>query len=220
MALGKASTSKTVMAIAKARQTAAQKAAAPTIAKRAMKAPYASSETSPSGVWRSLCTKWWGKAMPTHRPNRPPMIIVGATTPAGLGNDNETIVMVHLKKKQATMVQYGPSNSTDQEPSFASRSLSKSTDRSAGCGLPPSSGKPAANTVFAVTTTAIWKRSRHWQIGLATLWLTACRIPLALGLSSRRVRAKLPCSMLSTRESSLFSWDFKRQRFMAPTTLA
>mmetsp|Transcript_94260 Transcript_94260/g.250290 ORF Transcript_94260/g.250290 Transcript_94260/m.250290 type:complete len:264 (+) Transcript_94260:190-981(+) len=109
-AFGRTKTSKTVMAIAKARQTAAQKAAAPKMAKRAMKAPIASSETSVwPGTSSNLTTIQRGIAMPMHRPRRPPMIMVGATTPAGHGSESAKIVMVHLKRKQRNMVQWGSS---------------------------------------------------------------------------------------------------------------
>mmetsp|Transcript_96698 Transcript_96698/g.282669 ORF Transcript_96698/g.282669 Transcript_96698/m.282669 type:complete len:306 (+) Transcript_96698:401-1318(+) len=192
-ALGRARTSNTVMAMAKARQTAAQKAAAPKIANRAMKAPFASSETGVSGcICRSCSTNQAGIAIPMHRPSRPPIIIVGATTPAGLGSESAKIVMVHLKRKQRNMVQCGPSESIDHSWEFKMRSLSNRCERSAGCGLPPSRGKLAAQTVFTMTTTAIWKRSRHWHFRadeklVVTMWNMPRAFPF--GLSSKRLRA-------------------------------
>mmetsp|Transcript_2618 Transcript_2618/g.7928 ORF Transcript_2618/g.7928 Transcript_2618/m.7928 type:complete len:283 (-) Transcript_2618:878-1726(-) len=169
MALGNAKTSKTVIAMAKARQTAAQKAAAPTIARRAKKAPRRSSVTtcSPVDGMRSASTRSVGSRDPMTRPRRPPMIMVGATTPAGDGNESAKIVVVHFMRKQSTSVAVGPMKPRDHEDSSMIRSLSKSVDNNRGCGLPSSNGKAAARTVFTTTTTVIWKRSRHCMALLA-----------------------------------------------------
>mmetsp|Transcript_35590 Transcript_35590/g.80383 ORF Transcript_35590/g.80383 Transcript_35590/m.80383 type:complete len:268 (+) Transcript_35590:380-1183(+) len=161
-AFGKAKTSKTVMAMANARQTAAQKAAEPTMARRAWKAPRTSSEIGPpSGVESSRVTSASGMRMLMTRPSRPPMIIVGATTPAGLGKLRARMVVVHFMRKQRIMVISGPNISRLHWSSLIIRSLLNSVDSNRGWGLPPSNGKFTAKTVFNEHTTMIWKRSRH-----------------------------------------------------------
>mmetsp|Transcript_38853 Transcript_38853/g.77060 ORF Transcript_38853/g.77060 Transcript_38853/m.77060 type:complete len:240 (-) Transcript_38853:1251-1970(-) len=162
---GSESASKTVMAIAKALQTPAQNAAAPTMASRAMKGPSTSFQASgvssmSGGTTTTSLRKASGRHIPKTRPNRPPMIIVGATTPAGLGRHNAKIVTVHFVRKQQAIVMVGVSPGTTQSDRD-SRFLSKSSESSRGCGLPLSNGRLAANTVLTTTTVAIWMRSRH-----------------------------------------------------------
>mmetsp|Transcript_48363 Transcript_48363/g.149402 ORF Transcript_48363/g.149402 Transcript_48363/m.149402 type:complete len:278 (+) Transcript_48363:738-1571(+) len=223
------------MAMAKARQTAAQKAAAPRIARRAMKAPRVSSETSVSpGMRRSFSTSMGGIARPMQRPSKPPMIMVGATTPAGFGSERAKIVMVHLKRKHRNMVQCGPSSGSDHSCWEWMRSLSNKWDSNAGCGLPPKSGKPAAMTVLMTTTTAIWKMSRHSQHLQETKEAVMC-LALILAFSvgvaalgdpppSRRSRSSLYEIFLTaccwTAAEVPVTLLFKRHRFMAPTTFA
>mmetsp|Transcript_54704 Transcript_54704/g.89191 ORF Transcript_54704/g.89191 Transcript_54704/m.89191 type:complete len:203 (+) Transcript_54704:375-983(+) len=107
--LGNAKTSKTVMAIAKARHTAAQKAEAPTIAHRAMKAPRSASVGGMPFLLSSRSTSHAGRiTCPQTRPSSPPMIMVGATTPAGMAEESAKIVVVHFIRKQRNMVPATP----------------------------------------------------------------------------------------------------------------
>mmetsp|Transcript_93423 Transcript_93423/g.302457 ORF Transcript_93423/g.302457 Transcript_93423/m.302457 type:complete len:303 (+) Transcript_93423:217-1125(+) len=106
---GSAKTSKTVMAIANARQTAAQKEAAPMMAKRAMKAPYSSSfPGSPAALVRRISLIESGMRNPYVRPSNAPMIIVGATTPVGMDKERDMIVMNHFMARHAIKVPTTP----------------------------------------------------------------------------------------------------------------
>mmetsp|Transcript_108241 Transcript_108241/g.258344 ORF Transcript_108241/g.258344 Transcript_108241/m.258344 type:complete len:335 (-) Transcript_108241:797-1801(-) len=161
--LGRAKTSKTVMAMAKARQTAAQKADAPTMAQRAMKAPFCRSVGGTPSLVRSMSTSQSGRSRwPYTRPSNPPMIIVGATTPAGIAEDSARIVMVHFIRKHSTMVPVRPAHGRTQLSWPANiRVLSKIVEIKSGCGLPPKRGSEEANKVLRAVTVATSARSRH-----------------------------------------------------------
>mmetsp|Transcript_78282 Transcript_78282/g.221335 ORF Transcript_78282/g.221335 Transcript_78282/m.221335 type:complete len:344 (+) Transcript_78282:311-1342(+) len=163
--LASASTSKTVIAMAKARQTAEQNAAAPTIAQRAMKAPRSVSVIAwlPVAAMRRKSCSHGGISMAKQWPIRAPMIMVGATTPAGVGSDSAKMVMNHFTAKQATMVERGPRESIDHADWSICSSLSNKVDISTGCVFPSISGRECWRSVFTVTTRAIWRKSRHWQ---------------------------------------------------------
>mmetsp|Transcript_51489 Transcript_51489/g.96441 ORF Transcript_51489/g.96441 Transcript_51489/m.96441 type:complete len:273 (+) Transcript_51489:477-1295(+) len=168
--LGRAKTSKTVMAIAKARQTAAQKAEAPTMPQRAKNAPRSSSEGGTPFLVSKNSTNQSGNSTCAYtRPRRPPMIMVGATTPAGMAEDRARIVMHHFIKKHKAMVPATPAQGiTHFSGSLIKRFLSKMVEINKGCGLPPKRGKDEASTVFSVTTAATRARSRHLPPSIPT----------------------------------------------------
>mmetsp|Transcript_28605 Transcript_28605/g.46179 ORF Transcript_28605/g.46179 Transcript_28605/m.46179 type:complete len:268 (+) Transcript_28605:511-1314(+) len=212
--LGNANTSKTVMAMAKARVTAAQKAEAPTMAQRAKKAPFWSSV----GGWPSLVsiidTNHSGKrTWPKTRPSNPPMIMVGATTPAGIADDNARMVIVHFIRKHRVIVPATPAQGRTQASfSLKSSVLSKMVEINSGCGLPPNRGSEDARTVFSVTTVATKNKSRHFPPNSRTKhrqrqaqqprgrsaspnsgsWFPAAATRAGSGASRRRQRFKTP----------------------------
>mmetsp|Transcript_99293 Transcript_99293/g.172369 ORF Transcript_99293/g.172369 Transcript_99293/m.172369 type:complete len:268 (-) Transcript_99293:1353-2156(-) len=164
---GSAVHSKIVMAIAKHRVTPAQNAAAPTIPNRAMKEEYIKRRSSglSSVMPKMRSANQAGINNTKQRPIKPPIIMVGATTPVGMAIANVKTVVHHFMKRQSSIVDIGVRaiSKNRQLSSCSIRCLSKSSDMIFGWGLPLNIGSDAAQKVFRIVMAAQIARSLHWN---------------------------------------------------------